>query len=160
MPYSNLTGSMTAVELAARKTELNTAKTSLTPWSINLTMAERTGLYKMGPNRYQLGQIAINIGTNNANLLTAFVSLNDAKDDFLSYQQLMELKQILTEITEGVDDAMMARGSEVMSKYVKPLYNNIKSAREQNVPGADSAFDAMNPFYDLPDQPDGGEPEV
>jgi len=106
------------------------------------------------------GQIAINLRTNNANLVPAFTSLPEAVADFTAYQQLLELHQMLLELAESVDDAMTARGSEVMSKYVKPLYKNVKEAREQNVPGADAAFDAMNPFYDLPDQPDGGEPIV
>ena len=55
MPYSNLTGSMTAAELASRKAELNLFKAAIILWVINLTKEEKKTLYKMGPNRYQLG---------------------------------------------------------------------------------------------------------
>ncbi len=158
MPYSNINTSLTTIQLNDVKTKINDIKAILV-FLINLTMAERGGLYKMGNIRYTLATKALQHGTNNASLIIGAMSLTGANTDKLLYDQLMEIRGILASLIEGIDDTKMAAGSEVLTLFVKPLWGAVKILREQNVPGMDAIYDDLFPFYDLPDQPDGGTPD-
>jgi hypothetical protein len=84
--------------------------------------------------------------------------VQDVKDDFTRYDQLLPIRQLAAQIVESIDDTLIASGNEALIYGTKPIYASVKAARDQNVPGADAAYDLLNPYFDLPDQPDGGNP--
>ena len=158
MPYQNLQGTIPPAVMAIIMTSVNNIKMELSPYVINLSMAERSNLYKMGPTRFSLAQKVIVVCDTLPIVVPNFVNPVEIKDDFERYNQYLPLRQALAQILESVDDSMMASGSEIMTKGAKPIYANVKVAKDQNVPGADSADELLSPYYDLPDQPDGGNP--
>lgn len=65
---------------------------------------------------------------------------------------------LLLQMAESVGDTTMARGSKALTKAGIPVYQSVLAVRHQNVPGADADYELLNPYFDLPDQPDGGNP--
>jgi hypothetical protein len=159
MPYNNLLGALTPVQRQAIIDAINAVKVLLEPWVVNLSIDERSRLYKMSQQRYQLGAKAINVALTKPELVPPYVNVSEGRNDYQSFNDMQDIEFMLKEMLEGVQDARMARGSETLTQFVRPLYNSIKGARDQAVPGADSAYQELFPFFDLPEQPDGGEPE-
>ncbi len=158
MPYQNLEGTIPPAVVTEVGTKLNEIITALAPYVINLSMEERSQLYKMGATRNSLVQKTITVCDNYPQVVPAFVSVDDLKDDYTAYGQMDPLRLLALQIAESLDDTQMARGSEALTKGTLPVYASVKSARQQNVPGADAAYELLNPYFDLPDQPDGGNP--
>lgn len=158
MAYQNISGTIPPLVVTDVTTKLNDIITALAPYVVNLSMEERAQLYKMGAQRYSLVQKTITVADTQAQLVPAFVSVPDLKDDFNCYDQMAPLLQLAAQISERLNDAMMARGNEALTKGTKPIYASVKAAVDQNVPGANAAYDLLNPYFDLPDQPDGGNP--
>src|SRR5688572_13934594 len=158
MPYADITGTIPQLVVDEVTTKLNEIKTALEPYVRNLSVEERKNYYKMGANRYSLGQNTIIVCDTLPPVVPSYVNVNDGKDDFEGVGQLAPMLQLSQQISESCSDTMMARGSEFLTKVTKPVYANVKVARESNVPGADAAYDLLNPYFDLPDQPDGGNP--
>ncbi|MES2619499.1 MAG: hypothetical protein V4615_01510 [Bacteroidota bacterium] len=158
MSYQNLLGLIPPLVLTDISTKLNEVAVLLDPYVVNLTMGERSTLYKMGPTRNSLVQKTIQVCDTHPIMVPVFVSVQDLKDDYEGYGQLSPLLLQAQQIAESINDTMMARGSEALTQGVKPVYNSVLQAREQNIPGADADYELLNPYFDLPDQPDGANP--
>jgi len=159
MSYTNLTSIIPAAILAGIITDLNNARTVLLPYLVNLTPDDISDMYKMGEKRLSLASDAITLSDGNPALVPNYVSLPAAKEDFTGAQQQAEIEAILAPLLKSVQHTKMARGSEVLTNYVKAFKKNVDGAAEQNVPGAAGVKEILDVHYDLPDKPDGGEPE-
>mgnify|MGYP006969374752 CR=1 FL=1 len=157
MPYENITGVIPQTVVDDVITKMTEIKTLLEPYVSNLSMEERANKYKMGPTRNSLVQNTITVIDTLPAVVPAYVNGNDVKDDYTAYGQMSPMRSHAKQIFESLDDTMMARGSEALTKGTLPIYNSIKGALSQNVPGVDAAYELLNPYFDLPDQPDGGE---
>jgi hypothetical protein len=155
MPYSNLTSVLDATALAPIMTAANAIQTSVTPHSINLTADEISKMYKMSINRQSLGVRTIQIATDNPTLVPSYANLAAARVDNDRFVNLLALEMKLKAITQGIEHARMASGSEVLL-FVKAIYGALQGASEQNVPGASSLFAELQQYYDLPAAPDAG----
>jgi hypothetical protein len=136
-------------------TAANALQTSLAPHCINLTAEDISKMYKMSINRQSLGARTIQISDANPTLVPAYLNLAAAKVDNDRYINLLALEMKLKAILQGVEHARMASGSEVML-YVKGMYGSLDAAAQQNVPGAGALFAELQPYFDLPNQPDAG----
>ena len=158
MPYTNLTGIIPAAVLGQIITDLTNARTALLPFLVNLTPDDIKDMYKMGDKRMSLATDAMTLSTGNPTLVPNYVSLPAAQEDFQATQQQAQIEAILAPLLKSVEHTKMARGSEVLTNYVKAFKKNVDGAAEQNVPGAAGVKAMLDVHYDLPDQPDGGTP--
>ena len=158
MAYENLTSPIPAAIFAAIMTDLNNARNALLPFLVNLTPDDIKYMYKMGNNRMSLASQAITLSDANPALVPGYVSLPDAKDDFMAADQKAQIEAIMAPLLLSVQHTKMARGSEVLTNYVKAFKKNVDGAAEQNVPGAAGVKAMLDVHYDLPDQPDAGNP--
>jgi len=156
MPYTNLTGTIPAAALAIIITDLTNARNALAPFLVNLTPDDIKDMYKMGDKRLSLAAEALTLSTNNPTLVPNFVSLPAAEEDFEASHQQADIEAILAPLLLSVQHTKMARGSEVLTNYVKAFKKNVDGAAEQNVPGAAGVKAMLDVHYDLPNQPDGG----
>lgn len=161
MPYNNLTGTIPTpthdgwiADLTGLKNAMETSNQA-----VNLTPEERGTLYKMGPTRQSLVLEAITRALANPGLVPGFISLTACRDDKQRHDQWVAIRAYAQAVVEIADDSAMASGSECLTKFVMPFYAALDAARKQNVPGADSAYNALAAYYDLPSQPDGGAPD-
>jgi len=161
MPYNNLTGTIPTLTYDAWIAEVTALKVAMetSDQAVNLTPEERGSIYKMGPNRQSLVLEAMARAVANPALVPSFANLNACRDDKMRHDQWVAIRAYGQAIVEMADDSAMASGSECLTKFVKPFFAALVAASQQNVPGADSARQALAVFYDLPDQPDGGEPD-
>jgi hypothetical protein len=157
MPYTNLTGIIPDPIFSVIMADLNNARTALLPYLVNLTPDDIKDMYKMGDKRLSLANEAITLSENNPTLVPNYVNLPAAQEDFHAAQQQAQIEALLVPLVLSVKHTKMARGSEVLTNYVKAFKKNVDGAAEQNVPGAAGVKAMLDVHYDLPDQPDGGE---
>jgi len=155
MPYQNLTSTLDAAATNPIMSSLNTLQTSLAPHSVNLTPEEIAGMFKMSINRQSLGSRAIQIAEANPTFVPPYVNLASAQQDNDRFVNLLAIEMKLKAILEGVEHARMASGSEALL-FVRGLYSSLDGATKQSVPGAGALFAELQPYFDLPAQPDGG----
>lgn len=158
MPYTNLTGIIQAAVLGQIITDLTNARTALLPYLVNLTPDDIKDMYKMGDKRLSLANEAITLSEGNPSLVPNYVNLPAAQEDFQGALQQAQIEAILGPMLKSVEHTKMARGSEVLTNYVKAFKKNVDGAAEQNVPGAAGVKEMLDVHYDLPDKPDGGTP--
>lgn len=152
MPYQNLSVQLTPQELADIIAALDVIDAFLQGKVINLSMEERQSLYKMRNTRYNFAVRTMNLAASYPEFIPSFANYPDAQRDFAYYQQLSVVTQRTNRLAEKIDDTLMAAGSELL-KFCLVYYNNVKMALSANVPGADSVFNELNPFFDLPPRP-------
>jgi hypothetical protein len=119
---SNLTNNrisvvMTATQMQAAKDALQTLLTNM-PFLIGLTSTERVTLPKISVANKVFTEDALNVATNNADLLPAYYSTSAFQQDFELYRQLDELTTLARGIVERMDDTQLLAGSEA---YVSAL---------------------------------------
>ena len=157
MPYQNLTSTLDTAAVAPIMTSLAAMQTTLAPHSINLTPDEISGMFKMSINRQSLGSRSIQIAEANPTLLPAYLNLSAAKQDNERYVNLLAIEMKLKALVQGIEHARMASGSETLL-FARGFYASLQAAAQQNAPGAGALFAELQPFFDLPSQPDGGTP--
>ena len=155
MPYQNLTSTLDTIATTPIMTSLNTIQTTLAPHSINLTPEEISSMFKMSINRQSLGSRSIQIAEANPAFVPAYLNLGSAKQDHERFVNLLAIEMKLKAILQGVEHARMASGSETLL-FVRGIYSSLEGATNQNVPGATALFAELQPYFDLPSQPDGG----
>jgi hypothetical protein len=158
MPYSNLTSVLDTATYTPIMNKAVVLQADLLPFSINLTPEEISRMYKMKENRQTLGERGLQIATDNPTLVPNYLNLAEAKVDMTRYINSFALEMKLRQIIGGLQHGRMASGSEVL-QFIKGFYNALQGAAEQNQPGAQALLDELKVFYDLPAQPDGGEPD-
>jgi len=154
MPYANINATLSQADYDNIILNYN-ALLLLLPFLINLSKEEKSNLYKMGDKRYTFVTKVLMHANNNPDLVPGFMDLTAQQQKKTLYDQLAALKGLVDSLSEGITDTMTALGNEVLTQGGRPFYNNVKAAKEANVPGADSVYDDLFPFFDLPSQPDG-----
>ena len=155
MPYQNLTSTLDTIATTPIMTSLNTMQTTLAPHSINLTPEEISSMFKMSINRQSLGSRTLQIAEANPVFVPDYLNLGSAKQDHERFVNLLAIEMKLKAILQGVEHARMASGSETLL-FVRGIYSSLEGATNQNVPGATALFAELQPYFDLPSQPDGG----
>ena len=109
----------------------------------------------MSINRQSLGSRSIQIAEANPTLLPAYLNLSAAKQDNERYVNLLAIEMKLKALVQGIEHARMASGSETLL-FARGFYASLQTAAQQNAPGASALFAELQPYFDLPSQPDGG----
>ncbi|MBS4033677.1 MAG: hypothetical protein KGZ85_04360 [Ignavibacterium sp.] len=136
MPYNNISAELKEETKQEILSFLNQITERL-PFLINLTPEERQTIPKMGDKTYAFVDKALELATQNPNLVPPYLDVEELKRDFTLASMLRPIVSALNSLTEKLNDTQMAVGSEA---YVSALsfYNSSKSAAKSNVPGTDA----------------------
>ena len=132
MPYQNISAKLTQAEIQEIKTALATIEAKL-PFLIHLTVEERRKLFKMGDKSLAFVSNSLNAAQSNREILPGSFDLDEFSSDYQLAATLAEIHLKLQQLTEKVDDTLMAVSSEAMSSSLT-VYAYVKTAAK-NTPG-------------------------
>ncbi len=126
-----ITGSLTPVQKATMKTNIDANKAILRVFGINLTPEERKKGSKLGPNSIGYGMLALKVATENPFIITPDFDIDQFKKTMELYGFLEELTVHHDEYWEMLKDTKMAVGMDAMSQANR-LYAQVKLESKQN----------------------------
>ncbi len=129
MPYQNITATLSEAELEEIKAALQTIEQKL-PFLINLTTEERRRLFKMGSKSLAFVNNSLTAAQSNRDILPASFDLEEFARDYQLAAALTDIFFRLQQITEKVDDTLMAVSSEAMSSSLT-VYDYVKTAAKK-----------------------------
>jgi hypothetical protein len=132
MPYQNISATLSQEDVEQIKTALATIQDKL-PFRVNLSIEERRRLYKMGDKSLAFVSNSLTAAQSNRDILPASFDLEEFARDYQLVTTLTELLFGLQQLTEQVDDTLMAVGSEAMGSGLT-VYDYVKTA-SKNRPG-------------------------
>ena len=141
MPYQNISAKLTAADLQDIKTALATIETKL-PFLIHLTTEERRKLFKMGNKSLAFVNNSLTAAQSNPDILPASFDLNEFSSDYQLAATLSEVHLRLQQLTEKVDDTLMAVSSEAMTSSLT-VYDYVKTVAKKT-PGLKAIADQLS----------------
>lgn len=126
MSYQNVSATLSAEDLQAIKAALQTVQQKL-PFLITLSAEERRKLYKMGDKSLAFVNNSLTAAQSNGDILPASFDLAEFVRDYQLATSLTEILLGLQQLTEQVDDTLMAVGSEAMNSSLT-VYDYVKTA--------------------------------
>jgi hypothetical protein len=109
--------------------------TTLKPYLIALTPAERQELPKMSDGTVPFVKKSLEYAQTNAAFVPAYIDVNELKTDLNAVEALSQIFRPVAQLNLNLEDTITLSGSEA---YVASLafYNSVKQATKMNVPGA------------------------
>ncbi len=144
MPYQDLNVSLSDADRQAIKQAITTIQQKL-PFLITLSADERKRLYKMGDKRLAFVQNSLNAAQSNRNILPASFDLDGFSNDYRLTADLSELLMLLNQLTEQVDDTLVAVSSEAMSSSLT-VYDYVKTAAKKT-PGLKAIAEQLGSLF-------------
>lgn len=129
MPYQNISADLSTADLNEIKAALATIQQKL-PFLVNLTAEERRRLYKMGDKSLAFVSNSLTAAQNNPDVLPASFDTAELARDYQLATVLSELRLNLRQMTEQVDDTLLAVGSEAMTSSLS-VYDYVKAAAKR-----------------------------
>lgn len=129
MPYQNITATLKEADIQEIKAALETIQQKL-PFLITLSVEERRKLYKMGDKSLTFVNNSLTAAQSNRDILPASFDLEEFLRDYQLAATLTELLLGLRQVTEQVDDTLMAVGSEAMTSSLT-VYDYVKTAAKK-----------------------------
>lgn len=129
MPYQNISADLSAADLNEIKAALATIQQKL-PFLVHLTADERRRLYKMGGKSLAFVSNSLTAAQNNPEILPASFDAAELARDYQLATVLSELRLNLRQMTEQVDDTLLAVGSEAMTSSLS-VYDYVKAAAKR-----------------------------
>ncbi|WP_392479148.1 hypothetical protein [Nostoc sp. C110] len=129
MAYQNITGSLTPADIQEIKTAFATIEAKL-PFLVTLSVEERRKLFKMGDKSLAFVNTSLTAAQSNRDILPASFDVDEFVRDYQLAATLSELLIGLRQLTEQVDDTLMAVGSETMSSSLT-VYDYVKTAAKK-----------------------------
>lgn len=140
MPYHNLSATLTDADLQAIKETIAAIKARL-PFLITLTTEERRRLFKMGNKSLSFVTHSLTVAQNNPEILPSSLDVAEFSRDTQLATTLAEILSLLKQLTEEVDDTLMAVGSEAMGTSLN-IYDYAKTAAKKT-PGLKSIVEQL-----------------
>ena len=140
MAYQNITGSLSPEDMQQIKAALQTIQKKL-PFLITLSTEERRRLFKMGDKSLAFVNNSITAAQSNADILPASFDIQEFVRDYQLAATLTELLIALRQLSEQVDDTLLAVGSEAMSSSLT-VYDYVKTAAKKT-PGLKSLAEQL-----------------
>jgi hypothetical protein len=144
MSYQDLNTTLSDADRQAIKQAIATIQQKL-PFLITLSADERKRLYKMGDKRLAFVQNSLNVAQSNRNILPASFDLDGFSNDYQLSADLTELLMLLNQLTEQVDDTLMAVSSEAMSSSLT-VYDYVKTAAKKT-PGLKAIAEQLGSLF-------------
>ncbi len=129
MPYQDINVILSDADLKEVRQAVATIQQKL-PFLITLNTTERKRLFKMGDKRLTFVQTSLNAAQNNRNILPASFDLDGFSNDYRLATSLMEIEMLLNQLSEQVDDTLLAVGSEAMTSSLT-VYDYVKTAAKK-----------------------------
>jgi len=126
-------------EALAKTEEL---KALLKPYLLALTPKERQEIRKMGEKTLAFVEKSHEYAHTNPNLVPPFLQLDAFDADFADAHGIWTLHSKVSQITDGLYDTQMVAGSEAYQSALL-LYKSVKSAAEQDIPGAKTVYEEL-----------------
>ena len=144
MPYQDINVSLTDNDLQEIKQAIAIIQTKM-PFLITLSQEERKRLYKLGDKRLSFVQNSLKAAQSNPNILPASFDLSGYNNDYRLTHDLSDLLMLLNQLTEQVDDTLMAVGSEAMSSSLT-VYDYVKTAAKKT-PGLKAIAEQLGTLF-------------
>lgn len=114
---------------------------------VSLTGKERQGLPKINMANRLFVEKAIESAKRNEEIVPRYVELEEVEKDFVLFQQLVEIRERIGELSEKITDTQIVAGSEA---YVSMLayYNAARWASRSGVPGAKTVYSNLKPRFE------------
>jgi hypothetical protein len=129
MPYQDINVILSDADLKEVRQAVATIQQKL-PFLITLNTTERKRLFKMGDKRLTFVQTSLNAAQSNRNILPASFDLDGFSNDYRLATSLMEIEMLLNQLSEQVDDTLLAVGSEAMTSSLT-VYDYVKTAAKK-----------------------------
>ncbi len=129
MPYQNISADLSTTDLNEIKAALATIQQKM-PFLVNLTTEERRRLYKMGDKSLAFVSNSLTAAQANPDILPASFDTAELARDYQLATVLSELRLNLRQMTEKVDDTLLAVGSEAMTSSLS-VYDYVKAAAKR-----------------------------
>ena len=129
MPYQNITASLSPADIQEIKAAFATIEAKL-PFLVTLSAEERRNLFKMGNKRLAFVNNSLIAAQSNRDILPASFDLDEFVRDYQLAANLTEVLIGLRQLTEQVDDTLMAVGSEAMGSSLT-VYDYVKTAAKK-----------------------------
>ena len=140
MPYQNISATLSEQEIEQVKAAFATIQQKL-PFLVNLTADERRRLLKMGDKSLAFVSNSLTMAQANPDVLPASFDLPEFARDYRLMTVLTEFLFSLRQLTEQVDDTLMAVSSEAMTSSLG-VYDYIKMAAKTR-PGLKSSAEQL-----------------
>ncbi|MBW4450383.1 MAG: hypothetical protein KME38_27035 [Spirirestis rafaelensis WJT71-NPBG6] len=118
MAYQNVNASISPQDIQEIKAALQTVQKKL-PFLITLTTEERRKLVKMGDKSLAFVNNSVAAAQSNRDILPASFDVEELVRDYQLVSTLTELLTSMRQLTEQVDDTLLAVGSDAMTSSVK-----------------------------------------
>ncbi|MBW4678058.1 MAG: hypothetical protein KME52_29930 [Desmonostoc geniculatum HA4340-LM1] len=129
MAYQNITGSLSPQDIQEIKAALQKVQQKL-PFLVTLSTEERRKLVKMGDKSLAFVNNSITAAQSNREILPATFDVDELVRDYQLAAALTELLISMQQLTEQVDDTLMAVGSEAMTSSLT-VYDYVKTASKK-----------------------------
>lgn len=129
MPYQDINATLADQDLQEVKQALTTIQKKL-PFLVTLSPTERKRLFKMGDKRLAFVQTSLHAAQSNRNILPASFNFDGFSSDYRLATALMDIEMQLNQLSEQVDDTLLAVGSEAMVSSLT-VYDYIKTAAKK-----------------------------
>ncbi|MEH1802074.1 MAG: hypothetical protein V7L02_18945 [Nostoc sp.] len=129
MAYQNIAASLSPQDIHEIKAALQTVQKKM-PFLITLSTEERRKLVKMGDKSLAFVNNSITAAQSNREILPATFDVEELVQDYQLAAALTELLTSMQQLTEQVDDTLMAVGSEAMTSSLT-VYDYVKTASKK-----------------------------
>ncbi|MHC5853745.1 hypothetical protein [Nostoc sp.] len=129
MAYQNIAASLSPQDIHEIKAALQTVQKKM-PFLITLSTEERRKLVKMGDKSLAFVNNSITAAQSNCEILPATFDVEELVQDYQLAAALTELLTSMQQLTEQVDDTLMAVGSEAMTSSLT-VYDYVKTASKK-----------------------------
>lgn len=129
MAYQNITATLSDKDILEIKAALQTIEQKL-PFLVTLSVEERRKLVKMGDKSLAFVKNSLTAAQSNRDILPASFDLDEFVRDYQLATTLTELLIGLQQLTEQVDDTLMAVSSEAMTSSLT-VYDYVKTAAKK-----------------------------
>ncbi|UBF28113.1 hypothetical protein K9N68_09625 [Kovacikia minuta CCNUW1] len=140
MPYENISATLSDQNMSDIKTAIATIRANM-PFLISLTTDERRKRFKMGDKSLAFVSNSITVTQNNPEVLPGNFNAGEFEKDYNLTVSLTEVLSLLEQLSEQVDDTLMAVGSESMASSLL-VYDFVKTAAKHS-PGLKSVADQL-----------------
>ena len=129
MAYQNITAKLSSQDIQEIKAALQTVQKKL-PFLVTLSAEERRKLVKMGDKSLAFVNNSVTAAQSNREILPASFDVDELVQDYQLATALTELLTSMRQLTEQVDDTLLAVGSEAMKSSLT-VYDYVKTAAKK-----------------------------
>ncbi len=146
MPYQAISAALSEAQLQEIKTAIATIRSNM-PFLISLTVDERRKRFKMGDKSLAFVSNSLSVTQNNPEVVPSNFDIAEFNKDYQLTTSLTEILTLLQQLTEEVDDTLLAVGSESMASSLL-VYDYVKTAAK-HAPGLKSVADQLGERFKM-----------